>query len=235
MNISSAKAILKGFSGLFFPDLCHGCNRPLVAGEQVVCLECDAALPETNYHNRPDNEAVMRFAGRFPFEHATSLAFFFADGLLQHLLHGLKYNGQEAVGDYLGRRLATALADAGWGSDIDLVIPVPLHPKKKALRGYNQSYVIGKALGARLNIGVSDDVLQRVRNTDSQTKKTREERLANMKDAFTVGDREQIAGKHILIVDDVLTTGATIEACALALKGAAPLKISIATIGIAMS
>ena len=207
----------------------------MLSGEQVLCIGCGMALPETGYHHIADNETALRFAGRIPFRYATSFAYFNNEGLLQHLLHGLKYQDKEDIGLFLGRRFGTALANTGWLKEIDLIIPVPLHPAKKAKRGYNQSMLIAKGMGAILNKPVSDDILVRTRDTESQTHKTRTERVNNMADAFRLAEKGILAGKHILICDDVLTTGATIEACALALLAEENIKISIGTIGIAVS
>jgi ComF family protein len=231
----SLNTLKEGFLHLFYPNLCEGCNKPLVGNEFVLCIGCAGLLPETGYHKFEENETALRFAGRVPFQRATSLAFFTDDGLLQHLLHGLKYRNRQAIGTYLGDRFCTAPGAKDWLSGIDMVIPVPLHPAKEAARGYNQSEVIASAFYRHAGIPVRTDILVRVRHTESQTKKSRAERAENMKDAFSVRNVDEMNGKHILIIDDVLTTGATIEACALALLAAGNVKISIATIGIAVS
>ncbi len=231
MSFISLKELRNGFVHLFYPDLCEGCSNPLVSGEHVLCMGCATLLPETNYHYTDNNETAMRFAGRVPFVKATSLAYFTEDGLLQHLLHGLKYRGQIQNGKYLGARLAATLKHGGWLNDIDIVIPVPLHPSRLHERGYNQSAILAAALGKKVDT-VS---LIRVKKTESQTTKTRAERADNMMGAFLLADTTPLLGKHILILDDVLTTGATIEACANVLLGAQNVKISIATIGIAIS
>lgn len=224
-----------GFIHLLYPRLCEGCSKPLLPVEDVLCLSCGLRIPETSYHDIADNETALRFAGRVRFCNATSLAYFSNDGLLQHLMHGLKYKGKKEIGTFLGRRLATALQETDWIKEVDLIVPVPLHPTKEAARGYNQSMLIAAAMGENLGIPATDDLLQRVRETESQTKKTRVERVNNMAGAFEVQKGAQLVGKHILICDDVLTTGATIEACAMALLAGGNVKISIATIGIAVS
>lgn len=225
----------QGISHLFYPQLCEGCNKPLVTTENVLCISCGMELPETGYHSIADNETARRVSGRVPFEYATSFAYFTEDSLLQHLLHGLKYRGKQDVGSYLGSRFGESLRGTEWVSTVDMIIPVPLHPSKLASRGYNQSMVVAEAMGKALGIPASDDILTRTRETESQTHKSREERAANMKGAFIVPQPAALAGKHILIVDDVLTTGGTIEACSLALLADKNVKISIATIGIAIS
>ncbi len=219
---------------LFYPRLCEGCNKPLLAGEKVLCISCGLELPETGYSNIDNNETALRFSGRVPFLHATSLAYFTNDGLLQHLMHGLKYKGRKEIGEYLGGRLAESLQQTPWAASLDMVIPVPLYKSKKNKRGYNQSMLIAEAVARALHIPATDDLLLRIRDTETQTKKTRVERVNNMADAFVIKDRRKLAGKHILLVDDVLTTGATLEACALALMKEESIKISIATIGVAI-
>jgi ComF family protein len=242
MNLRSLNELRHGIVHLFYPRLCEGCSKPLLAAEQVLCIGCSMELPDTGYHNIAGNETEQRFAGRIPFAHATTFAWFTNDGLLQHLVHGLKYKNKKEIGYYLGRQLGQSLqrtitsdGQPGWIKEIDLIIPVPLHPAKKAKRGYNQSTLIAEGMSEVLHIPVSEDALLRVRNTETQTHKTRAERVSNMAEAFTINEKVQLKGKHILLCDDVLTTGATLEACALALLREESIKISIATIGIAVS
>jgi ComF family protein len=225
----------KSLLQLLFPILCAGCNRPLTTGEEVLCLSCADSLLDASGHLPADADAATRLSGRIPFEHAISLLPFVTDGLLQHLLHELKYNGRKEHGWYLGKKLASALQRQDWSSSIDLIVPVPLHSRKAAVRGYNQSMIIARGVAQGLGVAASEQFLVRVRHTESQTKKSRSERLDNMKDAFAVTDPEALKNKHVLLVDDVLTTGATIEACANALLQIENLKISIGVIGIAIS
>jgi len=235
MPLLSLLQLRQGFAHMFFPVLCEGCRRPLIDGEQVLCLSCCLEVPETGYHSRHDNDTEQRFSGRFPFVRATSWAWFTADGLLQHLVHALKYHNRPEIGTWLGTRLGEQLMAAGWAHDTHMVIPVPLHPTRQATRGYNQSSIIAASLAAAMQLPTGNDHLHRIRKTDSQTQKTRTERAENMAGAFEVRDAAHIAGRHILLIDDVLTTGATLEACALALLTVPGVKISIATIGIAVS
>lgn len=223
-----------GLMHLFYPRLCEGCSKSLLQSEQVLCIGCGMYLSQTDYHHIPDNETALRFAGRIPFDHATSFAQFTDDSLLQHLLHGLKYRGKKEIGIYLGRQLGIVLQEVDWIKEIDLIVPVPLHPRKQATRGYNQSYIIAAGMSDVLYIPVATDTLVRTRHTESQTHKTRAERVNNMQDVFAVKGMESIANKHMLLIDDVLTTGATLEACAIPLLAVPGAKVSIATIGIAV-
>jgi ComF family protein len=228
------KEMAEGLSHLLYPRLCEGCSKPLLAEEDVLCLNCNIYnLPRTAYHHIPENETFMRFAGRVPVQKATSFAYFTHEGLLQHLLHGLKYDGKKHIGLYLGRQLGYDLKQLNWHQGIDAIVPVPLHVDKEASRGYNQTALIVEGMSSVLGIPKLENALVRTRNTESQTQKTREERIENMQLAFTVNDVNKITGKHLLLVDDVLTTGATLEACALALQLAPGVLISIATVGIA--
>ncbi len=220
---------------LFYPSLCEGCQSPLIGSEWVLCLACESQLPETGYHHIAENDTVMRFAGRVPLTSGTSLAWFTADGLMQHLIHGLKYNKKKETGLYLGNLLGQRIAEAGWPEPPEIIIPVPLHPAKEAKRGYNQSDLIARGIAEAIGAKVGKDILVRARKTESQTNKSRTERVKNMENAFQLKNPSAIAGKHLLLVDDVLTTGATLEACATALMKVESIKISIATIGIAVS
>jgi ComF family protein len=226
--------IVKGLGQLVYPRLCMGCNKPLLEEEEILCLNCNVYnIPRTAYHHIAENETAMRFAGRIPVQGATSFAYFANEGLLQHLLHELKYNDREDIGVYLGRQLGYDLQQTNWASAIDAIVPVPLHPEKEKLRGYNQSQRIAEGMGSVLGLPVMAAAVSRVRNTDSQTQKSREERIENMKEAFSVTEPQKVQGKHLLVIDDVLTTGATIETCALALLAIPGVTISVATIGVA--
>lgn len=233
-NNNPLKDLAEGLSHIIYPRLCEGCSKALLQEEDVLCLNCSIYnLPRTAYHHIPENETYMRFAGRFPIEKATSLAYFTPNGLLQHLLHRLKYEERKDIGTYLGRQLGGDILQTGWAKGIDVIVPVPLHPKKEAARGFNQTIIIAEGMAEMLHLPVAAKAVQRVRFTESQTNKTREERLENVQGAFAVSDTEQIKGKHILLVDDVVTTGATLEACTQALLAVEGVTISIATVGIA--
>ncbi len=224
--------LTQGLLRLVYPHLCEGCRRPLSGNEDVLCLACEAQLPEIdNWH--PENETALRLAGRIPFQKAASFCYFTDEGLLQHLLHGLKYQKKKKNGIYLGRVWGHRMKQSGWIDGIDYLVPVPLHPDKEAKRGYNQTLLIAIGLREATGLPILENILVRVRNTESQTRKSRNERINNMKDAFVANNPERAESKHILLFDDVLTTGATLEACANALLHAGNIKVSIGTAGLA--
>ncbi len=224
-----------GARHLVLPGLCEGCRRPLIRRERVLCLHCTAALPRTDFHSDGANEAALRLAGRIPFQQATAFSFFRSGGLMQHLLHRLKYGGKKEVGLFLGKQVGHALAAAGWGREADLIVPVPLHPRKEAKRGFNQSAVIAQGLGEALGKPLCADALLRKKNTASQTSKSREERVLNVRDAFYLAPkRSSISGRHLLLIDDVLTTGATLEAAAATVLSEPGVKVSVLVMAIAM-
>lgn len=229
------RSLYQGILHFLYPRLCEACNQPLLPEEEVLCLSCCVALPQTRYHHISNNETAQRLAGRFPFVKATSFAYFVRDGILQQLLHQLKYEGRKANGIFLGRQFGQVLADSGWLDDISGILPVPLHRIKRQQRGFNQADLIAEGIQQITGKCVEKEVLERIRNTDTQTRKNREERAGNMDAAFRVKDPGRITGKHLLLLDDVLTTGATLEACSGAVLRVPGTRISLATIGIAIS
>lgn len=220
---------------LLFPDYCTACETPLQSGEKFLCTSCRHQVPETNFHLYNDAAMKKVFYGRLNLQLATSLFYFEKKGPVQKLMHGLKYKGKEHIGQVLGEWLGTSLAILPQYQTIDVVIPVPLHPKKMKKRGYNQVSAFAKALSTHLNAQYDDAVLVKSKNTQTQVFKGRFTRSDEVLNAFSITDTQRFAGKHILLVDDIITTGATIEACGIELLKIPNITLSITTMAIASS
>ena len=225
--------MLNDFIHLFFPAHCLTCPNVLVAGEKLLCTACFNALPQTNCHTTHDNIVARKLYGRVPIRYAMALYYFRKGNKVQKLLHQLKYAHQPMIGMLLGRRYGMLLKEVHLDQAFDLIVPVPLHSAKLRKRGYNQSNLFAKGLSESLHIPWSEQALQRVTNTQTQTKKNKEARLKNVADAFYVTDTQAVQGKNLLVVDDIITTGATLEACILPLLMAGIQEVSITTIAMA--
>jgi len=225
--------LLDDFLSLFYPRLCAGCKTSLVRGEEVICLECQSDLPKTGFEKVSDNPVAQLFWGRAEIQLATAFCSFDKGSVMQHFLHNLKYKGAKEVGEKLGKLFGSDLNRCDPYREIDLLIPVPLHPRKEHKRGYNQSTEICKGISNTLNKPYLSDCLIRNHFSDTQTNKSRFDRWENVKDLFMVKNPEEIAGKHLLLVDDVVTTGSTLEACAQALLKVPGVKVSVATLAYA--
>ena len=213
---------------LFFPKVCMGCKQVLVLQENVLCVLCLHELPYTNLHLNDSKVISNVFYGSVVLEHATALFYYPKKGVIRQLIHHLKYKNQEKISSYLGKWLGLELKDCGYYNDIDVVIPVPLHKKRMRQRGYNQVEGFAKELALSLNAEYNDITLLRNKNTSTQTVKNRLTRWNNVQTIFEVTDFETLRGKHILLVDDVITTGATIKACATELSKIKDVKLSLA-------
>ena len=214
---------------LFYPRVCAACGETLLRDEETVCLKCRYLLPRTGYENHADNPVAQTFYGRVKFHAVTSCFFFAKSGKVQHLIHQLKYKGNKEAGVFLGQQIGLSIKDAPLFQGIDYLIPVPLHPKREKKRGYNQSLMIAKGINEVTGIAIGDKYLIRAVNTATQTKKSKEERYQNVKDIFEVRFADELQGKHVLLIDDVLTTGATLESCAHQLENIPGITISAAT------
>ena len=221
------------FINLMFPDLCVICGIHLQKNENQLCLSCLHDIPRTNYHLIEDNPIEKRFWGKVPVHRATSYFFFQKGSSFQKLLHLLKYQGNKEVGELLGKYAAIDLLDSPDFTSVDLIIPVPLHPKKYKLRGYNQSEWIGKGISAIFQKPVDTTSLRRIRENATQTSKSVFERYENTEGIFELSDKSDLEGKYVLLIDDVLTTGSTLEACVMALLEVPGIKISIFTLAVA--
>ncbi|WP_042244337.1 ComF family protein [Jejuia pallidilutea] len=225
--------MLNSLLNLFFPKVCYACSNYLSDNEDTICINCRHDLPVTDFHFNNDDTIKKVLRGRAKIEHATALFRFEKKGPVQQLIHGLKYKGYEHIGELLGDWLGGELAELKTYQNIDMVIPVPMHPKKLKKRGYNQVTKFGQQIAEVLNVAYVDDVLIKITNTTSQTTKKRVARWSNSNELFALRNISKIENKHILLVDDIITTGATLEACCLVLNQAKHLKISIATMAIA--
>lgn len=228
-------ALLSDFVSLLFPRVCLACEDPLARGENHICTTCRAQLPYTDYHklSPAENPLGRRFWGKLPVKHTLSYLRFLRHGRVQHLLHQLKYQGQQDVGRVLGHWYGQELTEAGLAPAFDLIVPVPLHPRKLAQRGYNQADSFAEGLSTGLGLPWHATALQRTTHTSSQTRKNRLQRWQNVSTVFAVADAAAVLGQRVLLVDDVLTTGATLEACATVLLAAGATDVSIATIATA--
>ena len=202
------------FISLLFPRLCYGCGNHLVRNESLICTECFVMIPRTNYHLNPDNPVSQLFWGRCRIEKASAFSYYTRDSRIRKMIHQLKYKGARDIGSELGRIYAVSLRSSKFLDDIDMIIPVPLHPSKKRQRGFNQSDEISRGISSVSGLPVDTGMLIRKTGSKTQTRKSRYDRWTNVRDIFLVTDEEKLKGRHILLVDDVITTGSTIEACA---------------------
>jgi ComF family protein len=223
---------LQDFACLIFPEYCAACGCALFRNEKVLCLKCYTGLPRTGFHHDPENEVARMFWGRVQVSNVTSFMYFAKGSPYQHILHGLKYTGQKEIGTEMGHMFGNELKGSPF-SQADMIHPVPLHPSKLRKRGYNQSELIARGMADVLHIPVETRLISRTVDTLTQTDKSRYERWENVKHIFRCEDPDKIRDKHVLLVDDVITTGATLEAvasCILAVKG---VTVSIASLAFA--
>ena len=218
---------------LFFPHCCAGCGTDVLSNEQLLCLACISRLPLTNFHLYADNPVQHIFRGRLPIIHATSYVYFTKDSLLQHLMHQLKYRNRKDIGIWFGRRMGEALKTSSHFTMPDALIPIPLFAARERKRGYNQANLLCTGMAASMGLPVWTNIVIRSTLTETQTRKNRIERWQNMDGKFSIQDGASIQGKHLLLVDDMVTTGATLEACGQALLTSGHVKLSIATMGFA--
>ena len=219
--------MLKNLINLFFPKACAGCNLFLQENELVLCTTCRYEIPLTNHHNIENNEVISRFYGRIPVEFASSLFYFHKKGIVQEMIHKLKYKGHQEIGEAIGYWYAGELKNKKEIKNIDVVIPVPLHKKRFKKRGYNQVTTFGKALASSLKIEFNETILERVIYSNTQVRKNIIDRSAIADSVFKTTIDAKWHNKHFLLIDDVITTGATLESCARELLKIPGARISI--------
>ncbi|WP_040280498.1 ComF family protein [Psychroserpens damuponensis] len=224
--------MIKNLLNLFFPEACNACGNHLSDNEQQICTHCRHNLPLTNFHDDPDNAVHKILYGRVKLEQATALLHFSKKGIVQQLMHNLKYKGHEEIGQFLGEWLGEELKTIKGYSNIDVVIPVPLHKKKLKSRGFNQVDKFGIAIAKALNADYNTSVLIKTTHTKTQVFKDRLKRNSRIHTNFKIVNGDSLQNKHILIVDDIITTGATIEDCANVLLDIKGITLSLATMSI---
>ena len=220
---------IKQILSLIFPKLCMLCNSDTPSEDQEFCVECLLNMPYTNHFKVKENLAAQKFWGRIEYEHVGSLLNFYTYSDIRWMMHRLKYEGRKDIGYVLGLMAGKRMLKSNYFKDIDIIVPVPLHPRKRSKRGYNQASYFGRGISEIIDVPMREDVIKKEVYTKSQTKMSRMARIKNVFHSFTLIDKNGIQGRHILIVDDVLTTGATIEACAYKLREANNIKLSIMT------
>jgi len=224
--------IIADIKHIFFPNICLSCDTVLINEEKTICSYCIHELPFTNY-TLTNSLAISRlFYGRVSLEKATALLFFKKKGKVQHLIHNLKYKNNQEIGTFLGEWIGNEMKESGNYTNIDFIIPVPLHKKRFKSRGYNQLTKFGIAISNILNTTYNTDILLKKSFNKTQTKKGRLDRLRNIDELFYLKNKELFENKHILLLDDIITTGATIEACSLELLKIKNIKISLAVMAI---
>lgn len=225
----SIKEIKDSVLHLLFPHVCTGCGSDILSESSVLCMRCIDAMPETNFELHAGNPVEKLFWGRIQLNAGTAQFYFTKESLMQHLMHQFKYKSNKELGLQLGRLMGEQLLKSG-NYNVDALIPLPLFPAKEKRRGYNQASLLCKGMSEVMNIPVLTNVVTRPEHTETQTKKGRIERWKNVEGKFVVADANAIQDKHLLLVDDVVTTGATLEACGMTLLNAGNVKLSIAAL-----
>lgn len=224
--------MLSSLVSLFYPETCTACDKILLQNEYLICTSCLYHLPRTNFINVADNPVARLFWGRIKLTYATSLYYFHKGGRLQNIIHKLKYKGNYETGILLGTLLGYELKNSFFRS-VDVIIPVPMHKQKMKKRGYNQSEMIAIGISRSMNKPLDTDSCIKVIKTETQTNKSRYERWQNVEGIFTIQNEDKFRSRHVLLVDDVVTTGATLEACAHEFLKIKEVKVSIATVAVA--
>lgn len=226
-------SLFKDVIHLFYPEICLSCDSHLNKNEKIICINCIHELPLTNFCNEENNLTEKVFQGRISIENASSYLFFKKKGIVQKLIHQLKYKNRQEIGTLIGFWIGAELKNSTRFKNLDCIIPVPIHSKKLKIRGYNQLTTFGKSISNVLEIPFIEDQLLKTVHTNTQTYKQRVERWVNVNQIFSIKNKSALENKHILLIDDVITTGATLEACTNELLKCNNTKVSIVSIAYA--
>ncbi|MEZ5046866.1 MAG: ComF family protein [Chitinophagaceae bacterium] len=232
--MKSIVAISQNIVDLFFPNMCAACHAHLSNSEKDLCFACLQLLPKTSFHLQKNNPVEQKLFGRVDIQRGTALFYFSKESRMQEILHAIKYKKQFSLAEKMGWLMANEFQNSDWLHDIDCIIPIPLSFQKEKVRGYNQSALLAKAFAEKVNIPILQHAIKRIKNTETQTKKSKLERLQNVQDAFEWQKNQTIQNKHILLIDDVITTGATLESCIQAIQKSTSNKVSILALAYAI-
>ena len=221
------------FLSLLFPRICYGCGEHLLRNEYLICTGCFVEIPRTGYHNIRGNPLEKVFWGRCRVESAAAFSFYNKGSRIRNLIHNMKYRGVSEIGSELGRIYGLSLKSSAFMEGIDMILPVPLHPSKKRARGFNQSELIAEGISLTTGVPVNSKILIRKSASLSQTRRSRFERWLNVEGIFSVVDPEMIKRKHLLVVDDVITTGSTMESCVNELLKSEGVRVSVIAVAFA--
>lgn len=227
--------MIKNLINLLFPEICDGCECLLMTNEEIICSKCRHDLPLTNHYAVKENETYKKFYGKLPIEHASSIVYFHKKGIIQMLIHKLKYKGKQEIGTFFGNLYGQKLAEIHLAEKFDAIIPVPLHNKRLKERGYNQITLFGQSMAKQIEIPFNEQLLERKSYSKTQTKKSLLNRNDLKTTIFEAQFTEKDYDKHYLLIDDVITSGATLEACGKAILQIPNAKLSIVTIAYAHS
>jgi|SRR5882724_2387437 len=233
--MKSLKEAVDSFSHIFFPHICVGCGSDLISDDQLLCLRCINKLPVTHFELHANNPVEKIFWGRAAISSASAQYYFTKDSILQQILHQFKYKGKKDIGLYFGRMIGEALCQSNRFTNIDALVPMPLFASREKRRGYNQAAVLAEGISSVIKLPVLTDCIERTTATETQTQKNRMERWQNISGKFRLKNKEPLFGKHILLVDDVITTGATLDACANEFLLEENIRVSVATLAYAQS